>query len=448
MPLIPQYETIDIELLINGENNHLHTYVETISVGYKVNKIPFAQIKLTTHNHLKKNQIRIGKSVSLDDEIEIKIKEGGELKTLFKGLIVTIKKTISSGALHLMLECKDLTSKLLSSQKVIPDENFQDMFDRFLNHHSINNLVKLKSFGGEHISIIDQEQPWDFILSYLDALGFLTTIKEGDFSAIHISEQEDASIELRFGANIFDLEYQKKTPVSSVVIKYWDVSDQETKTVEAVTELEYSEGKEVIDLGQTNLSLETIKQFAKALAAKNRIASFSGRVKTNGNLQANYGDYLRLVDAGEDLEGKALLITAEHHSINRDGWKTEYFFGLENINSYAENISAIKNTKKNQLSRLYSIPGLGSQLVFDGEKKSIEMNTPDGNTILISDDESGIILKDQNGNKIQMDSRGIHIESAGDINLKAIMNTNIDGVQNSFKASGVMKIEGSIIQLN
>lgn len=547
MPLIPLYDTISLELLINGENNNLHTSVESVSVEYDVNRIPYSKINLVTDNHLQNNERGTENAFAIDDEIEIKIREDGEMKTLFKGIIVEIKKTMSASGFRVQLECKDVVSKLLTTQEMIPDETFQDKFDRLLNHHSISNTVALESFGAEQISIVDNLMPWDFILSYLDALGYLTTVKQGEFSAILSTDQEEATTELQLGVNIFDLEYRRSSVISSVAIEYWSISEQEYKIEEAETEVEGSEGIEVNDLGQTYLSPETINQIAKARAAKNRLSSFSGRVKTYGNLQANYGESISFIESGDDFEGRSLLITSEHHTIDQNGWKTEYGFGLENNESYAENISFIQGKNESRLGQMNSISGLqigivtnlegdpesqyrvqvripaivdggegywarlaslqagqnrggwfipdigdevvlgffnehpdipvilgklysdgnsapfelsddnfiqgivtkeGSHLVFDDEKKSIALKTTAGNSILISDDESGIILEDQNGNKIQMDGSGITIESAGDLNLKASMNTNIDGVQNSFKASGVMKMEGSIIQLN
>lgn len=547
MPIIPLFDTIDLELLINSQNNNLHTSVESITVEYEVNKIPYAKINLVTDNHLQNNERGTENAFAVDDEIEVKIRENDEMKTLFKGIILEVKKTMSASGFRVQLECKDNVARLLTTQEMIPDEAFQDKFDRLLNQHSISNTVELESFGEEQISIVDNLMPWDFILSYLDALGYLTTIKQGKFSAIPSTAQEEATTELQFGVNIFDLEYRRSSVVSSVAIEYWNIGDQEYKMEDAETEIEGSEGIEVNDLGQTYLSVETINQFAKARAAKNRLSSFSGRVKTYGNLQANYGEYISFIESGDDFEGQSLLITSEHHTIDQNGWKTEYAFGLENNQGYAESISFIQGKNESRLGQMNSISGLqigivtnlegdpesqyrvqvripaivdsgegywarlaslqaglerggwfipdigdevvlgffndhpdrpvilgklysdgnsapfelsddnfvqgivtkeGSHLVFDDEKKSIELKTTGGNTILISDDESGIILEDQNGNKIQMDSSGITIDSAGDLNLKAKMNTTIDGAQNSFKASGVMKMEGSLIQLN
>ena len=58
-------------------------------------------------------------------------------------------------------------------------------------------------------------------------------------------------------------------------------------------------------------------------------------------------------------------------------------------------------------------------LMFDDEKKSIFYGTPGGNTIEITDQGKGIILKDQNDNCIIMDENGISIKSSKAIVLEA-----------------------------
>ena len=51
------------------------------------------------------------------------------------------------------------------------------------------------------------------------------------------------------------------------------------------------------------------------------------------------------------------------------------------------------------------------KLLFDDDKKSVTIETPNGNTIILNDDEGSIILEDENDNKITMDSSGITMES-------------------------------------
>ncbi|NEO45324.1 MAG: Rhs element Vgr protein, partial [Moorea sp. SIO4A3] len=55
------------------------------------------------------------------------------------------------------------------------------------------------------------------------------------------------------------------------------------------------------------------------------------------------------------------------------------------------------------------------KILFDDENKLIEISTPKGNTLKLSEQDKGINLEDENGNTITMDDQGIKIKSSKDI---------------------------------
>ena len=83
------------------------------------------------------------------------------------------------------------------------------------------------------------------------------------------------------------------------------------------------------------------------------------------------------------------------------------------------------------------------KMMFNDEKISLTIETPNGNTITISDDEGSIVVADENSNTVTMDSSGVAIESQGDINIKATGDVNIEGMNTNIKASAQYKAEGS-----
>lgn len=82
------------------------------------------------------------------------------------------------------------------------------------------------------------------------------------------------------------------------------------------------------------------------------------------------------------------------------------------------------------------------KLVFDDDKKSIKVETPNGNSILLSDDEAGIIIEDESGNKATFSSDGIIMESPGNIELKASGDVKIEGMNIEISAAANFKAEG------
>ena len=87
------------------------------------------------------------------------------------------------------------------------------------------------------------------------------------------------------------------------------------------------------------------------------------------------------------------------------------------------------------------------KVTFDDEKKIITFETPAGNKMSLTDDAKGVVLQDQNGNKITMDEGGIEVESAKDLTLKSSNDTKLSAMnaeinaQSAFKATGTSTAE-------
>lgn len=82
------------------------------------------------------------------------------------------------------------------------------------------------------------------------------------------------------------------------------------------------------------------------------------------------------------------------------------------------------------------------QLLFNDEKKIIELSTPNGNKIVLSDEEGGIYLEDENGNTLTLSADGILLESASDITIKATGDVTVEGTNIEIKSSAQFKAEG------
>jgi len=83
------------------------------------------------------------------------------------------------------------------------------------------------------------------------------------------------------------------------------------------------------------------------------------------------------------------------------------------------------------------------KVLFNDDKKTIEIETPNGNKLQLTDEDGAILLEDENGNKISMNSDGITIESSKDIIMKASGDISIEGTNIDIKSSAQFKAEGS-----
>lgn len=104
------------------------------------------------------------------------------------------------------------------------------------------------------------------------------------------------------------------------------------------------------------------------------------------------------------------------------------------------------------------------KILFDDDKKSLEISTPAGKHITLDEDAGTIVIEDDNSNIITINSDGISLESAGNIELNASGDVSIEGANVSitanaeFKAEGsagaeistsaVAKLKGSLVQIN
>jgi Rhs element Vgr protein len=84
------------------------------------------------------------------------------------------------------------------------------------------------------------------------------------------------------------------------------------------------------------------------------------------------------------------------------------------------------------------------KFIFNDNKNSITAETPSGNKLIISEEEKGITLIDENRNKIVMNQDGITIESAKDLILKSAMKLVMESGTNLELSGGTeLKIEGT-----
>lgn len=73
----------------------------------------------------------------------------------------------------------------------------------------------------------------------------------------------------------------------------------------------------------------------------------------------------------------------------------------------------LKVTQENSKKGIVTKKSL--KIVFDDETKFIEISTPKGNVIKLSEEDKGIQLKDENGNTMTMNDKGFEIKSNKDI---------------------------------
>lgn len=87
------------------------------------------------------------------------------------------------------------------------------------------------------------------------------------------------------------------------------------------------------------------------------------------------------------------------------------------------------------------------RLEYDEEKKSILIETPAGNRVVLDEDERNIRVDDQNGNTITLNNNGIAIDSPKDVEIRAGGRIDIEAAGPvSVKSNDDVKVEGMSIE--
>ncbi|MCF6350629.1 MAG: type VI secretion system tip protein VgrG [Flavobacteriaceae bacterium] len=82
------------------------------------------------------------------------------------------------------------------------------------------------------------------------------------------------------------------------------------------------------------------------------------------------------------------------------------------------------------------------KILFDDDKKTINISTPAGKLISLDEGAGTIIIEDENANVLTMNSKGIVMKSAGNIEIKASGDVAIEGANVSIAAKANFKAEG------
>lgn len=98
----------------------------------------------------------------------------------------------------------------------------------------------------------------------------------------------------------------------------------------------------------------------------------------------------------------------------------------------------------------------GMRIHINDDTKTLTIDTPAGNKVVLDEDAQSIQMQDQNSNMVKMEPSGITISSPAEVsieagtnlNLKATANLNISGLQVAASADGPVKLEGATARLS
>lgn len=362
-PFIKNDEVLKVEVLIANKNDGLDALLKEANIHFELNKIPTGKfVFVATNLEVNKKDQLPSDSLKENDEITFNIFSGKEKKTLFKGFIKSIEKIQDGSNLNVKIECKDQAHELTfpSSEAETNEQSFEDKLKLFTKKLKLNDELSGKDWGKEIITHNTNIPPWDFILGFLDSIGIVIALRNGEFNGVDILKTpatEKYFAESGINVHSYSGKTDESKKLKKASIEYWDSSKQEIKKTEAEQDA-VNPNVKLIKLNENRLSESTTKKMVDTLLKKSEIKVSNGKILTFGNLEAVIGDYIKCNKLNEKIDNKLLLITAEHHSIENGLWKTEYTFGLENDQSFAENANKQASSQQTHIGQTNAVNGL------------------------------------------------------------------------------------------
>jgi phage baseplate assembly protein gpV len=367
MPVQPYISTDDLlklEFLADEKDNGLDALLKEAQVTFELNKIPFAKFTFIASNPDVDTKADLPTDLlKKGQKIEVKVTVNKKAQTLFKGFIKSFEKRVSDSCTTVKIECKDQAYQLTAPSEESDDstETFKAKLDGFLTQANVTNKIESKgqSWEDEHITRNLHTIPWDYLVGFLDSIGMMVNVRNGEFNTLDILEavpEEKYAAENGINVFAFSGREDESKKLSKASIEYWDPSSQSMEKIEAEQEAE--KNVKTLTLNESRFLTGTMTRMANTFLKRSNHAVIQGELSTFGNLEAKAGDFLSCNKVNKEIDKKKLLISKEYHTFENACWKTEYTLGVESEQSFTETNSPSVPAQQAQTGQTNSVSGL------------------------------------------------------------------------------------------
>lgn len=370
-PYISDNEVLQFQITA-GALTGLESLLLDADVSFELNKIPTARFTFKASNlDLTQEQPLESENIEPESELLFEINVKGKKKTLFSGIVKSVEKKYARDSSVIKIECKDNAYKLTAgtAEQQTNELTFDEQLEALAQSLTIDGTITGKSWGSELMTMNTSVSPWDFILSYLDAVGIQMACRNGTLAGVDILGTQEEKYNAKNGTNVFGFS-AKADPtkkLSKVSIDFWDPASQSVQKVEAEQNADTVNVKS-IKISENRFSQSVLTLMADAALKKSELTVLHGKITTFGNLEAAMGNTLTCTQVHRLFDDKTLLISGERHIIENGNWKTEYTIGVESGDAFANiALSQAKNVQA-QLGQVNHISGLAVGTVLQLEE--------------------------------------------------------------------------------
>lgn len=334
-------------ILIEGIELARTWLVDSITIRKEVNRVPWAKIVILD------GDASAGAFAASNDQlfipgknVEVKCGYQNETFSLFKGLIIChAVKLRANGTSILVLECRDLTTKMTIGRKsryftAVKDS---DIISTIAGEYS-DFSTTAESTSVTHKELVQFNcTDWDFILARAEANGKICLADDGTLAVKAPALGQSPVLQLQYGATMleFDAEIDARHQLKKVTSRAWNAAEQKIVAAEgsdpgvrlggnltAAQLAEVAGPAEYLQDHGGKVEDSELQAWGNAMLVKRQLARVRGRVKCKGVHTVKPGSIVELAGIGDRFNGKA-FVSGVQHFIAAGDWTLDIQFGLE-----------------------------------------------------------------------------------------------------------------------
>ena len=346
--IVPTSQNPDVvacTILIDGNETSKKHHLTHVLVTTEINKIPGATLNFFDGDPAKETfDISDSDEFIPGQKIEIQFGYHNDVTTVFKGIIMTNTQKVNNDCSELIVECKDETVKMTLNKS---NRHFNDILDsdvvgQLLDENQISD-TDVDDTQTQHEQLVQSNiSDWDFMIGRLDVNSMICVIDNGTVTVKKPKLQDDAKLELTYGADIleFHADMDARTQTTSVKTMSWDFENQKVRTVESEDPDAPDEGdfsrSQLANVNDQPLEMRTsatlteneTQDIVNAKKLRQDLSKIKAKVKYQGVTTVKPGDFITLSGVGKNFNGKA-FVSAIHHEYSDADWTTEATLGMD-----------------------------------------------------------------------------------------------------------------------
>ncbi len=455
-PLLQSSDPISLSIEVDGKTIPETILIKGIEVNRQVNNIANAQVVAFINQNFDDSSAvkHLADAFQLESTIKIKAGYANANEQIFEGIITRQELKIKEGStIELLIHGVDKAARMNKTAKsrLFQNRSKDKLFSKILEPYALP--LKIDSHPDFTYLVQEKMTDWAFIKACATANNYLLYTEDGTLVIKKPKPKQVPLLTLTYGLDVEQFEgylnhsETQETPTVKGKIKFQgNASPQINTTIElknfglqldgnalvsqVVHEIKKGEWKTTLGLGG---DIPTEDLVIKAT----NIDSYEGLriAKVKQITDDPEGQYRVLVSLEDGFQKNIELWAKMAQNYATNGAGTFFYPEIEDEvilcfpNGKLDTATILgqfySNLKKpvytpdegNRFKAIVSRAGLTFEM--NEQEKTVQLSTPEGQQVLLSDKGKMIRLKDSNGNALELSANGITLDSTKDIILKA-----------------------------